>query len=1713
MLANKSSFRLAIWGLISIIMIFSSFTIGCRLSHDGPFPDPAETGITGLPVTTSGNSKGPAFVAFKILLPTSKSGDGQKNEVFPAFNIQRDVASSSSDTIVIFTLTIINQASSGSSTFSLSKTVVVKNGVAETTFDGIPAVTSIGEIHIIGGHIGGFTDFHGASDLAAGSNTVELSPVGSGMKADVLVRVLTLVIQSREIIDKAPSNLCGAITVLLQNVDFSQATATADVTVKLLEQIKPSSFVKFEPSIDKKGFRGLASDSVIWEKSGSQILNGFDPLIVSSAKALSGQVLRHGLGGYGIVTWDQNNPSACAITKIQASDGAMLAGVAAPVTLQAVLLNDSSIYVGGFNSASNCPVLFLWSDNGSSNLSWTGPNTLWIKNIPELAPVNGSNNPSVVSISIGADRKLICLIKDSAGLIHSFSVDPTDGSYSEPFKITEKLRLTASPGDGKVDLFWNDDGLSDYSIFWTNAPGVGTASAKSFDKLRSPFAHQSLENGKTYYYLLWKVQNGVGMSSYEVSATPQAAFHSSMASPVAQLTTLTKDPTNQTLATFTVGGNGLAAYKYKLDTQNYGYETLISVGIQLSNLGNGSHTLFVIGKDAEGNWQSDASATTFYWTIDSAAKVAVLSNTPSNPTNQTTAAITVGGTGVTAYEYKLDSGAYGAETPASTTIQLSGLASGAHSVSVIGKDAVGNWQATASATIYSWLINTTPPATPTVSVLRTNTRTPTVTGSLGAALGTSETLTVSVNGKTYSVGGGNLVIAGTAWTLTIPGSDTLSENTYTVTATVADTAGNSTTDTTTNELVIDLTIPVVSAPINASQTLKAGDVSTSTVQSNKAGDIYLVRTGELAGTQTQINTAVVANKAFPGKTGAVAGTAYLVTIPIGLVDGLYDIVAVDSVGNVASIASGWLTVDNTAPIVSAPLSVAQILKSGDTSTSTILTGEAGKLYLVKHGESAGTAAQINTACAANKGFLAKSSAVASTAYTVTLPTGLVDGLYDIVAVDLAGNASTIVGGWLTVDNTPPHVLSLSFSNPDGGYTLGDTINIKARFDQNVRVVTTNGTPSITLKTGATDRPALYQSGDATDTLVFRYVVQAGDFTNHLDYLSSTSLTLNSGTIADPVGNAAALNLPGPGASGSLGANGSLAINGVISYTFSGHLGAGKNSWYTGMRLTGSFTGVAIDPSGNSYVIDTSGSQIFKLSPAGTVLNSFGTNGTGDGQFDTPKGIALDSSGNIYVADTQNSRIEKFTSTGVFVTKWGGTPGGSDDGDLSLPEGIAIDGSDNVYVADTQNCRIQKFTASGTFVAKWGIQGSADGLFFFPSGVTVDGSGSVYVADTQSNRIQKFTSAGVFTSKFGASGSGDGQLNGPEGIAVDASGTIFVADTGNHRIQKFSSAGTFVTKWGTNGTADGQFVSPSKVAIDISGNVYVGNNMRIQKFSPTGTLSAIWGNGISNGMLQNPYGVAIDNSGNIYVADTSNNRIQKFSSTGAFVTKWGINGTGDGEFDNPNGVSVDGSGTVFVADTNNHRIQKFTSDGTFVSKFGTNGSGDGELNSPSSIAFDTAGNIFVADSLNYRVQKFSSSGLFVAKWGTEGAADGQFESLSGIAIDGAGNVFVADNVNDRVQKFTSAGVFISKFGGSGSGDGQLSSPNEIAVDSAGNVYVPDSINNRIQKFSPTGVFLAKMGTVGVGDGQFTLPYGIAIDSSGNIFVADMYNHSVEKFTHL
>ncbi len=91
----------------------------------------------------------------------------------------------------------------------------------------------------------------------------------------------------------------------------------------------------------------------------------------------------------------------------------------------------------------------------------------------------------------------------------------------------------------------------------------------------------------------------------------------------------------------------------------------------------------------------------------------------------------------------------------------------------------------------------------------------------------------------------------------------------------------------------------------------------------------------------------------------------------------------------------------------------------------------------------------------------------------------------------------------------------------------------------------------------------------------------------------------------------------------------------------------------------------------------------------------------DNAFNQPTDVAWDSKGNSYFSDGYvNSRVGKANARGEWVASWGSL--GSGPGQFDTPHGIAVSPKDEVYVADRGNRRIQVFDTEGKFIRQFTI---------------------------------------------------------------------------------------------------------------------------------------------------------------------------------------------------------------------------------------------------------------------------------------------------------------------------------------------------------------------------------------------------------------------------
>jgi DNA-binding beta-propeller fold protein YncE len=251
------------------------------------------------------------------------------------------------------------------------------------------------------------------------------------------------------------------------------------------------------------------------------------------------------------------------------------------------------------------------------------------------------------------------------------------------------------------------------------------------------------------------------------------------------------------------------------------------------------------------------------------------------------------------------------------------------------------------------------------------------------------------------------------------------------------------------------------------------------------------------------------------------------------------------------------------------------------------------------------------------------------------------------------------------------------------------------------------------------------------------------------------------------------------------------------------------------------------------------------------LGTFGSQGSGADQFQTPKGVAVDqASGDVYVADTGNARVEKFDAQGNFIAAWGW--------------GVA-DGTAQSEVC-TSGCQA-------------GIPGSGAGQFSNPTSVAVDSSGGpsagdVYVGDNGNNVVLKFDANGNFLSTIDGSTTPQGPYSSLVGVAVDQSGNLWTADGSSDNVTEFDDQGNFLQQW--NDTY-GQTIA---IAVDSTNNaVYlIRGTQATERWTLTGSGETVidGGQGVALGVDPATGNLFVDHSSDVTLYDNTGTQIDSIT---------------------------------------------------------------------------------------------------------------------------------------------------------------------------------------------------------------------------------------------
>ncbi|MGI9446880.1 MAG: beta strand repeat-containing protein [Pirellulales bacterium] len=406
-----------------------------------------------------------------------------------------------------------------------------------------------------------------------------------------------------------------------------------------------------------------------------------------------------------------------------------------------------------------------------------------------------------------------------------------------------------------------------------------------------------------------------------------------------------------------------------------------------------------------------------------------------------------------------------------------------------------------------------------------------------------------------------MTVDGSDWSLDLSAVSpavTLADETYEVSATVTDAAGNSVSDSTTEELVVDTTAPTIAA------------VSSSTADgSYGAGQavVVLIQMSEDVTVDTTLGSPTLTLDAGTASFTGAAGN--VLTFTYTSEDGdnssdldvselkLNDAVIEDAAGNAVSFtgiatklsAAADIVIDTTAPTAptvtpDVTLSLLPVI-TGTTGTGAALPANETLTVVVN-----GATYEVTPDSSGNWNLNLATTEPASG----TLGEFVSGTYYSVLATvtDDAGNSTSETTINEIGVNTNPLILNIApaASTPDGTYDINDEIDIEVRVSQPVLV--SGGVPTLTLNAGTPGNDAVATFiGDTfsySDTLLFRYKVRGGDDAEDLDYKATDSLNLGGATIVSDQGNPLFTTTPGipnldiPGSVNSISFSNNIVVN-------------------------------------------------------------------------------------------------------------------------------------------------------------------------------------------------------------------------------------------------------------------------------------------------------------------------------------------------------------------------------------------------------------------------------------------------------------------------------------------------------------------------------------------------------------------------------------------
>ena len=261
--------------------------------------------------------------------------------------------------------------------------------------------------------------------------------------------------------------------------------------------------------------------------------------------------------------------------------------------------------------------------------------------------------------------------------------------------------------------------------------------------------------------------------------------------------------------------------------------------------------------------------------------------------------------------------------------------------------------------------------------------------------------------------------------------------------------------------------------------------------------------------------------------------------------------------------------------------------------------------------------------------------------------------------------------------------------------------------------------------------------------------------------------------------------------------------------------------------------VTVAPNGDVLVMNARNHECDVFNTSGTLLFTFGSLGTGPGQFtDDPRGVSVSSNGTLaFVTDSGGKRVEVFNLLSSGANYSSATfaytiPSGTGSGQFVGPRGLTTTSDNHLLLTDEWGFSLHElsFTSTGATATRnlFGTGPPLPGVNS-PRGIRVAASGQIYMVDYWNMRVEYMNANGTGVASFGFRGNPNQQ--GAINFAWDAAispttGNVFVANRENNQVEVFSPTGTYITIFGKNGTANGDFKFPQGIAFAPDGTLLV-----------------------------------------------------------------------------------------------------------------------------------------------------------------------------------------------------------------------------------------------------------------------------------------------------